>query len=49
MRSDLGPPHARHADDLAPRLEAQKLHERVFQVLTRDDVDAGFHQRANGG
>ena len=49
MRSDLGPPHARHADDFAPRLKAQKLHERVLHDITPDDVDAGFHQQANGG
>ena len=49
MRSDLGPADARHADDFAPRLEAQKLHKRVLHVITPNDMDAGFHQRANGG
>ena len=30
-------------------VEAQKLHERVLHVITRDDVDTGFHQQPNGG
>src|SRR5262245_55960480 len=49
MRSDLGPPHARHADDFAPWLEVQKLHKRLSRDITPNHMDPGFHQRANGG
>jgi hypothetical protein len=49
MRSKLGPPHARHADDLAPRFEAQKLQKRLLRDITPNKMDAGFHERANGG
>ena len=45
VRSDLGPPHARHADDFAPRLKSKKLHKRLLRDITPDDVDAGFHQQ----
>src|SRR5262245_49946749 len=49
MQSDLGPPHARHADDFAPWLEVQKLHKRLSRDITPNNMDPGFHQRANGG
>src|SRR5262245_10177499 len=48
MQSDLGPPHARHADDFAPWLEVQKLHKRLSRDITPNNMDPGFHQRTNG-
>src|SRR6476619_8323531 len=49
MAIDFEEAYLRHADDFAPWLEVQKLHKRLSRDITPNNMDPGFHQRANGG
>src|SRR5215472_17573981 len=49
MAVNLEKAYLRYANDFEFRFEIEKLRERLLSHITPDDVDAGFHQRTDGG